>query len=265
MQLVELQETVVNGHEDIAVFAVSYDPVEILADFAESHGITYSLLGDVGSHVMEELGLLNEDMEAERAYWGRTTEERHHRLPYPATFVLDHEGVVVEKIIERSHRNRPSGRVLLEDLGYGEDEPEVRASAAGDGVVVSAWAPTAAYFPNQIFRVGVRIGVAEGLHLYVPPTAGGYVTLDVSIEGPAGVYWDPPALPEGEPFRVAGLDERFSVVDGTIDLAIPVHIHEDVGDVTLGVVVRYQACSDEVCLMPETLRLELPLHSRGKL
>lgn len=263
MQLVELQES--TAASGIAVFAISYDPVDVLAGFAREHNITYPLLADVGSKAIEELGLLHQDMDRERAYWGRETEDRHRRLPYPATFVLDEDGLVVDKVIERSHRNRPTGQMLLEDLGVGPTAGEVQASAAGDGLAVTAWVPAADYFPNQIFRVGVRVAVADGLHLYVPPTPSSYQHLDVSIDAPPGVYWDPPHLPEGASFRVDGLDEEFWVVDGSVTLSCPVHIHEDVGDVVLGVRVRYQACSSDACLIPDNLALELPLRSRGKL
>ena len=267
MQLVELQETVAGVRDDVAVIAISYDTEEVLSSFAEANNITYPLLGDKGSSVITELGLLNTEIAEERAYWGREVTERHAGLPYPGTFVLDEYGIIVDKIMERSHRNRPTGRMLLEDIGLvpGDADADVTATASAESVAVSAWVASAAYFPNQIFRVGVRIAVEEGLHLYVPPTDPAYTTLAVSIEGPAGVYWDEPELPSGTPFTVQGLDDDFWVVEGTVDLSIPVHIHEDVGDVTLAAVVRFQACSDDTCLIPDAVRLELPLTSRGRM
>ena len=266
MQLVELQETIV-PLDDIAPYAISYDTGEVLSTFAEANDITYPLLGDVGSVVIEELGLLNVDIVAERSYWGKEMTDRHHRLPYPATFVLDEDGVIVRKFMERSHRNRPTGRMLAEDRGLlaSDHDAEVVVSGETDGVAATAWIAARRYFPNQIFRVGVRVAVEEGLHLYVPPTDPGYTILSVGLEGPEGVYWDAPELPEGRPFTVQGIDDQFSVVDGMIDLAIPVHIHEDVGDVTPQVVVRFQACSDTACLIPDEIRLDLPLISRGKM
>ncbi|MDH3499572.1 MAG: protein-disulfide reductase DsbD family protein [Acidimicrobiia bacterium] len=267
MQLVELQETVASSHDTIAVFAVSYDPVVVLRTFADEHGITYPLLGDVGSTVINDLGLRNVDIVEERAYWGRETTERHTGLPYPATFVLDEDGVIVEKIIERSHRIRPTGRSLLEDLAViaPDDGAQVIASAETDGVAVTAWVASRDYFPNQIFRVGARLAIADGLHLYVPPTPDSYTNLTLSIDAPDGVYWDPPELPEGSQFSIAGLDGEFHVVEGMVELSIPVHIHEDVGDVTLSLAARFQACSEDSCLIPDALRIELPLVSRGKL
>jgi peroxiredoxin len=266
MQLVELQETVA-PLDEMAPYAISYDTQDVLATFAEANNITYPLLGDVGSAVIEELGLLNVDIVEERAYWGRDMTERHQRLPYPATFVLDEDGIIVRKFMERSHRNRPTGRMLAEDRGLlaPDHDADIVVSAETDGVAATAWVAAANYFPNQIFRIGVRVGVEDGLHLYVPPTDDGYTVLSVGLDAPEGVYWEPPELPEGRAFTVQGLDDAFSVVDGVIDLAVPVHIHEDVGDVTLAVVVRFQACSDTACLIPDEIRLQLPLTSRGRM
>ena len=42
------------------IFAVSYDPVGVLARFAEQHDISYTLLSDEGSRVITDLGLLNQ-------------------------------------------------------------------------------------------------------------------------------------------------------------------------------------------------------------
>ena len=43
----------------IAVFAISYDPVEAQAAFAEEFGITYALLADVDHQAIEATGILN--------------------------------------------------------------------------------------------------------------------------------------------------------------------------------------------------------------
>ena len=82
MQLVELQRNVHSVWSDeVAVVAISYDPVDVLAGFAAEHGIDFPLLGDVGSSVMDDLGLLNPNMVAEMAHWGRPVEARQEGLP----------------------------------------------------------------------------------------------------------------------------------------------------------------------------------------
>ena len=54
----------------VALFAISYDSVEILRNFAATHGITYPLLSDEGSHAMRGLGLINDRVQEDHAVYG---------------------------------------------------------------------------------------------------------------------------------------------------------------------------------------------------
>lgn len=262
MQLVQLQETVATDPKQ-AVVAVSYDPVEVLADFAAAHGITYPLLSDVGSTVMGELGVLNTEMEQERAFLGMEYGARHRGLPFPGVFALDGDGVVEAKHFERSHRNRASSDVLVG--GSRGKLGEVAASGAAAGVRVTADVGHRRFFPNQVSAIRVQLDIEPGLHVYVPPIPDGYRVLDVSVEAPDGFYWEQPELPEGEPYAVQGLADQFRVVGGSIEIMVPFHVHESVGDVTPEVVVSFQTCTDTLCHPPDLVRLSLPLIARPKM
>jgi peroxiredoxin len=267
MQLVELQETAASS-SDLAVYAISYDPVDVLADFGARHGISYRLLSDVGSIAMSALGVLNRSIAADQAYWGWAYEDKHHGLPYPGSFVLDPSGIVVDKRFERSHRNRRTSRSVVEDLGLvaAGDGAEVSATAAADGITAAAYHATASVFPNQVSTVRVDVALDPGVHVFVPPTSGGYTLLEASIEAPDGVFWDEPDPPSGEPFLIDGIDDELQVVEGRAALEIPFHVHEKTGEtVRFTIVVRYQACSATICLPPGELRLELSLVVRPKM
>jgi peroxiredoxin len=67
----------------VALFAISYDSVEILHNFAAAHGITYHLLSDKGSHAMRGLGLINDRVQEDHAVYGIKPSARHVNLPYP--------------------------------------------------------------------------------------------------------------------------------------------------------------------------------------
>lgn len=241
------------------MLALSYDPVEVLAAFAARHGITYPLLADVGSRTIQRLGILNDRIAEERAYWGKVVEDRHRNLPFPGTFLIDEEGVLVEKEFERSHRIRPSGLILAERLGRDPQAPVAAVVADGPDVRVTVWLDSPSYFPNQVLRAHVRLAIADGLHLYVPPVAEGYTPLSVEVSGPDGVFVVPADLPTGSRFEVAGLDEEFFVVEGTVELAIPFYVLENTGDVDLTVSLAYQACDEQVCYLPDQVSLRLPL------
>jgi hypothetical protein len=244
---------------------MSYDPVATLAAFADEHGITYPLLSDEGSEVIERLGLLNEHIEEMQAHAGRPVEPKHHGLPYPGTFVLSEDGVVIDKHFEVSHRVRPSGLSLLEDLGGGDlVERAVVDEACSDGVRVAAWLGSAHYREMQIQRVHLTVDIPEDLHVYGEPIADGYVPLTFEL-GPEGSVTPTgkPELPEPAPFRVEGLDERFVVHRGRLEVALPFRVEAQVTDVEVTLTARFQACTDTVCHPPAALTLRLPQTARN--
>ena len=99
--------------EGIALFAISYDSVEILRAFADKHGIRFPLLSDEGSHVIRELGLINEHVQEDHAVYGIKPSPRHVDLPYPGVFVLDKAGTIAQKRFHTSYRERDTGGALL--------------------------------------------------------------------------------------------------------------------------------------------------------
>lgn len=266
MQLVELQRTVHEVHgDDIAVLALSRDTVDVVATFAKAKGITYPLLADVDAVVIEDLGLLNEHIETDQEFWGfGFAEERHGRLPYPGTFLLDEEGVLTDKRMERDYKSRRSGGTILADLGLPAQAPTDAAVVAGPGVRVTGWTDADAYFPHQRGLIRLAIEVEDGYHLYVPPNPDGYTDLDVQITGPEGLETEAAELPAGEPFRIDGLDEDFTVVEGPIDLDIGFMLREGTGTTTIGIDVAFQACSDRDCLIPSRVHLDLAVDERAR-
>jgi hypothetical protein len=239
---------------------MSYDPVATLAAFADEHGITYPLLSDQGSQVIEQLGLLNEYMEVMQAHAGRAVEPRHDGLPYPGTFVLNEDGVVIDKHFEVTHRVRPSGLSLLEDLG-GSDliERAIVDEAGSDGVRVVAWLGSAHYREMQIQRLHLAVDIPEELHVYGEPIPDGYVPLTFEL-GPEGSVtpMGKPDLPEPRPFRIEGLHERFVVHEGRLEVTLPFRVEDQVSSVEVTLTVQFQACTDTLCHPPAQLTLHLP-------
>lgn len=251
------------------MFAISYDPVETLRRFAGVHGVTYPLLSDDGSTVIRRLGLLNTTIEEERAAYGRPMEDRHRGLPYPGSFFLDEDGLVFDKRFEQSHRIRPTGATLLTRL-VGEDrQPAVAAEASSPGVRAAAWLDTDVVYANQLQEVHLRIETAPGVHLYVDPVPDGFSPLTVGLSGDERLRSRPVEIGPGEPFSVDGLDEEFAVLHGRIDLVAPFILlsnRDTAGDearsVDLAVEVGFQACTAEVCHVPESVVLSLTLEER---
>lgn len=214
----------------------------------------------MGSEQIKRLGLLNDTIVAERAAWGKEMDEKHEDLPYPGTFLLDERGVVIDKKFERTHRLRPSGTVLLAELTGEHVTPAVSVTGSAPGVRAAAWLDEGGYFPGQQLNAHVRLQVDDGLHVYVPPLAEGYIPLRVRMVEQPELFAEEPQLPQGMPFTVEGLDDEFFVAEGAVELTLPFYFSDERNeDATLAVEIGYQACNEQACFAPETMTLELPI------
>jgi peroxiredoxin len=245
-----------------SVLAISYDPVSVLADFARDHGITYPLLSDEGSHTIRRLGLLNQHVAEQQAYYGRGVEARHEGIPYPGIFFLDEDGVVVDRKFELSYRVRPAPDILLADVVQtGEAASAVSARAGAEGVQLLAWTGSATYRPYQKLHLHLIIQLDEGLHIYAPPARASFTPLTVEVAPIENLVVDPIATPESRPLHVEGFAEEFLVHEGKIAVTVPVHIDANQGDVDLTITVRYQTCTDTTCYPPSALTVALPVRA----
>src|SRR6266852_6175323 len=123
----------------IALFAISYDSVAVLADFAAKHGITFPLLSDEGSRVIRGLGLINAGVREDHAFYGIKPNPRHVDLPYPGIYVLDEAGIVAQKRFHESYRERDTGAGLLDRvLGIGAPASGAEARIDREAVHIRA-------------------------------------------------------------------------------------------------------------------------------
>jgi hypothetical protein len=241
--------------------------VSTLHRFADAHGITYPLLADEGSIAITELGLLNVTLEEERKAYNRPVEDRHRGIPYPGSFLLDEDGVVVGKRFEDSHRIRPTANMLMSQFfGAGENAPEGLVQTASPGVQVAAWLDSGVLAANQLQNVHVRFQLDDGVHLYTEPVPSGFRAVDVQLTGDDRIHVEETTPLVGHEFSIEGLEEQFFVVEDTVDMSIPFFLltnRDTAGDgshaVPLQVVVSYQACTADDCYLPERVELALDL------
>lgn len=246
------------GH-GVAVFAISYDSVEILARFAQKHAVTFPLLSDQGSHVMRRLGLLNTRVQEDHAAYGIAPNPRHVDLPYPGVFLLDEQGVVTVKRFHESYRERDTGAGLLAStLGLFSAGPGPEVVMPGDPVHVRGWLDSATYGMFQRLHLNAEIVVADGLHVYGEPSPPGYTPLSVDVAPIPGMERGAIRWPAPRRFTIDGLPEEFWVHEGTIRGSLPLTFTAapGAGDHVLRATVAYQACSRVACLPPAALRLE---------
>jgi peroxiredoxin len=87
------------------VVGISYDPVETLKPFAERNKITFPLLSDVGSKTIDAYDIRYKEAPPEKSGFARH-----------ATFIIDQEGIIREKLFRLSYRERPAVDALINAL-----------------------------------------------------------------------------------------------------------------------------------------------------
>lgn len=245
---------------NIVPFAVSYDAVEVLATFAAKQNITYTLLSDEGSKVIRDLGLLNEHVYEHHAAYGVPKRDQHWGVPYPGVFLLDEQGYVMQKRFQQSYRERETGVAVLErGFGLTSSVHGTAVHAQAHGIQIAARLDSPTYRAFQRLWLTLDISIDAGLHVYGQPIPEGFVPLTVEVTPAEGLSVGIPAFPPPTPHRLEGLNEEFYIYEGQLAVTLPLTFIHDTDDAMVQVAVRYQACSDEGCFMPQTVTLEVPV------
>jgi hypothetical protein len=240
----------------VSVFAISYDRVEAQAAFAEEFGITFPLLADPDHRVIEATGILNTLV--------RPEEEAIYGVPFPGTYVIGADGTIEEKLFFQHYRTRPSVSTVLRE-GFGLDfevHNHPRADVESQGVRITATLGGESMVFMETALLYIDIDLDEGLHLYGQPIPDGYIATEVEVAAPEGIVVEEPNYPPTAPFQVEGIDEEFQAFAGEIRIAVPVHMRlTEAESFTLDITVRYQACNDRECYLPQTqqLSVEVPI------
>ena len=248
----------------MALAGVSYDSREALREFAGARGIEFPLLSDEGSRVITELGLLDRDLEAHHAAFGIKTRDHQRGVAFPAIFVLDESGTVVQKRIHENYRARDSALQLMEAVTSKATlpAPENARPLESEHVTARAYTDSARYVRWERTRLHVEIEIDSGWHIFGRPSPKGYTPISVELDAEEGLVVGEPEYPRVQPFYVEGLDEEFNVSEGRLRVMIPFafNVAAETGERTLTVRISWQACSQSECLMPtiKVIRIALP-------
>ena len=86
----------------IQVVGVSYDSPNVLKKFSDATKITFPLLSDLESKVIEDYHILNP-----------AAKGKADGVPYPGTFIVDSKGVIRAKLFLEGYRDRHSTDALI--------------------------------------------------------------------------------------------------------------------------------------------------------
>ena len=240
----------------VRVYALSYDEADALRDFSEAHGITYTLLSDPDSRVIQSFGILNTLIDPDDHPW--------YGIPYPGTYVIDGAGTITHKFFDSNLAVRAGSDQLLRAV-RGEAIAAAEPAAAADPaeVAMSVYLEGDSLTPTVQRDLVVQFSVPEGRHVYADPAPAGSVAVSVALDPNERLVQRPLQHPDSEPHSLAGTDEVFPVHHGLFQLRLPLTVNgglvaaDGSSTLTIAGTVRWQVCDDEVCDIPISRNFEL--------
>jgi DsbC/DsbD-like thiol-disulfide interchange protein len=184
-------------------------------------------------------------------------------IPHPGSFVLDARGVIVAKYFEDDYRQRyTSADILTHQFGV---LPEAAQSeATGKQLRLRATASNSIVAAGQRVALTLDIELQPNMHVYAPGVEG-YIPIDWKMKEADAAAAHEAIYPASTKLHLAAIDETVPVYQGHFRLTRDVTIAPDAklrpvlngeGAFTVEGVLRYQACDDRICYIPQ----ELPVH-----
>jgi len=258
-QLVELEQNrEAFAKQGLGVAAISYDSVAILHNFAERRGIHFPLLSDGDSKIIRAFGVLNEAVETSNPFYGAAR---------PGSFVLDSNGVIVAKYFENDFKERyTSASLLLRQFGV--MPPSGGTEAHGKQLTASAIASNSTVHGFQRITLAIDIQMNANTHVYAPGVSG-YIPIEWKM---TDAYLSTPrdiTFPKPEVLYLKAIDEKAPVFQDHFRLIRDITLAGDdrltalldgSGNFKIGGTLRYQACDDRLCYVPQELPLQWTFH-----
>jgi peroxiredoxin len=270
----------------IRLVTISYDSGAVLRALAERHGITFTMLSDPSSEVIERFDLLNpvpewnlgEDrgtpgiQEAVATYVSVVGANANMvGIAFPGTLILDAEGRVEERYFEDFYIERNTISSVL--IRRGEGSPPVEATHVGTAQLdLTTWSGNSELAAGNRFTLVLSVEPHGGMHVYAPGAeAGGYRVIALEIEPQPFIRVLPMAYPESQPYYFEPLDETvpvyeqpFTLLQGVILEGSPEaqNLLRGRGSVTIAGTLAYQACDASVCYSPVRVPLSWTMSLR---
>jgi hypothetical protein len=241
----------------LGLAAISYDSIGVLKAFADRQHIGFDLLSDPESKVIRSYGILNESGDRNSPFFG---------IPHPGTYVLDPRGVVVGKYFEDDYRVRDTvASILLRQFGLA---PAPHEAIEAKHLKLSVSGAANPVRPGQRLTLAIDLDLPERMHVYAPGVSG-YIPIALKLESSSGFKADAVAFPPAKTLRLEAIHETAPVYERqfrllqTLTLGSAQQI-EPLLDANRDLIIkgelRYQACDDRECFLPEMVPLKWAVH-----
>ena len=245
----------------INVAAVSYDSRAILENFAKRRSITYPLLSDSGSKLIDKFGIRNPE--------GSGIESG---IPYPGYYLIDRQGTIQKRFFETAYVNRLTASNLYAYLFNDFALPVAAKQVNGTPhVTITTNQSDTDVTPGQVIRLVANLTPGPDTHIYGPGAEKEYRVTTLTI-APSDLYsTSAVSYPDPKPLEFPALHETIPVYSGpTVFIASAAAV---VNGNTIQAFARnphlvikgeieYQACTSSVCFPPVKAPVEWDVNLR---
>ena len=175
---------------------------------------------------------------------------------HPGWYVLDARGVIVAKFLDSDAAGRYTpAAILVHRFGWTPDQPP--AEVEGKQLTAKVAASNVTVAPGDRVALTLDVDLDPGMHVYAPGVEG-YIPIDWKIEDTQAATAHAPDFPRSEKLYLKAIGETVPAYRNhfrlTRDLTIG-RLPGASGEFTVSGSLRYQACDDRVCYIPQQLHL----------
>jgi Disulphide bond corrector protein DsbC len=175
----------------------------------------------------------------------------------PGWFILNARGVIVAKYFEEDPgQYYTSAAVLLHQFGW-MPPPEPTRQVEGKQLTATISASNTAAAPGQRVVLTLDVELQPNMHVYAPGVEG-YIPIDWKMDDSDAAKVHTAVFPRAEKLYLKAIDETVPAYRSHFRLTRDITIKpvaDGSGHFTVAGSLRYQACDDRVCYIPQTLPL----------
>ena len=254
-QLVDLEHAQkLFAAKGINVAAVSYDSPAVLAEFAQRKSITYPLLSDSSSKLIDAFGIRN--VEATGAQAG---------IPVPGYYLISRQGIIEKRFFEDGYINRLTANNVYQNIFGDVALPQPVRNLPSPHVVLSTMQSDKEVTPGEVVRLVVTITPDQDTHVYAPGAEKDHYIVASLTLNPSNLYSVAPIVyPKSTMMHFPESNESEPVYTGktVLDTSVAAIVNKDTlamfaKDPSLHITgsLEYQACTSKVCFP----RVKVPL------
>lgn len=204
------------------------------------------MLSDPDSKIIRAYGLLNETI-PKGPFYG---------IPYPGTFILSTQGVVVEKFFEDDYTQRYTASDILVKQ-FGATAGAAHSTIEAKHVKLSISAGAEVVHSGQRIALALDLDLKPGVHVYAPGVQG-YIPVDLNVVGSDAVTAHPAVYPASKMMRLEAINETAPVYTDQVRIVREITIGKSAkpGELVVEGSLKYQACDEKQCFIPETIPLK---------